>query len=134
MSSDQRNVFFTIVLLIHKEGGAIAHKPKTLARHCNVATRRFNAVLAELLDAKALWLRDGRIGEDRAVDMMGENQGPNTPPNRRGAGAAPRRAGVMLGRLLITPGTTRSRPGPAAAPPRNRGVFCNKVLQKTSRT
>ncbi len=62
LSSDERNVLLTLQLMTEAAGGPVRLNRKYLARSCALTTRKFNAVLGNLLELGKVRAQDGQIG------------------------------------------------------------------------
>lgn len=62
LPSDHRNVLFTMLLMMEAQGMPVQLRRKTLASACHLSTRRFNIVLAELIEGGKLVESEGYIG------------------------------------------------------------------------
>jgi uncharacterized protein YdaU (DUF1376 family) len=73
LSAEARGCYITLCALMWSKAGPIVDDGRSLARYCNVSTRKWPSIKNELIEAGKIAVKDGLIHQKRALDELAKS-------------------------------------------------------------
>lgn len=121
LNPEQRGVYITLLALMYDREGPLAYDPQSLAARCNMTTRAFNRILAQLIEIP------GKI--ERRGDMLGNKRALAELAQRRTKSGKARQAALTRWRNAREPELDLDQP-PARAHARGGKKLAEKLPEK----